>query len=229
MVRAERQFAGWQFAITALTDAGAPMATAQVVTADGALVLTAHRGLGGPFLDHFALIDPGRGHRTGCLEAARRRRLVVSDDTALGRRFDDATRAVLRDEGVRSSFSSPVISGDELVGVVSAHFRSPLPPHPERITSVAGAVGSLVGLGLEHADRRERLEELVDDLERALESRDLIGQAKGVLMARHKLTADEAFDLLRAASNHRNEKLRDVAEQVARTGTLGLGTSSPSG
>jgi hypothetical protein len=54
----------------------------------------------------------------------------------------------------------------------------------------------------------------------ALESRDLIGQAKGILMAQHRVTAVEAFDLLREASQVRNIKLRQLAQQVADAGAL---------
>jgi GAF domain-containing protein len=54
----------------------------------------------------------------------------------------------------------------------------------------------------------------------ALESRDLIGQAKGILMERHHVTAHGAFVLLRRSSQEHNVKLREVAEIVARTGRL---------
>ncbi|GAB3684609.1 GAF and ANTAR domain-containing protein [Angustibacter aerolatus] len=55
----------------------------------------------------------------------------------------------------------------------------------------------------------------------ALANRDLIGQAKGILMERFRLTADEAFALLVRASQDTNRKLRDVASELAHTGTLG--------
>lgn len=59
-----------------------------------------------------------------------------------------------------------------------------------------------------------------DNLRVALESRDMIGQAKGILMERLRVTADEAFDLLVGASQRTNRKLRDVAEQLTTTGEL---------
>ena len=59
-----------------------------------------------------------------------------------------------------------------------------------------------------------------EGLQTALASRDVIGQAKGILMARHRVTADQAFDLLRRASNDRNVKLREIAQQVTETGAL---------
>jgi hypothetical protein len=57
--------------------------------------------------------------------------------------------------------------------------------------------------------------------EAALDSRDVIGQAKGILMARHGVDAGEAFDLLRQASQRQHAKLRVVAERLATTGRLG--------
>ena len=53
-----------------------------------------------------------------------------------------------------------------------------------------------------------------DQLQIALQSRDLIGQAKGVLMERTGCSAEEAFDMLRRTSQHSNRKLTSVAEEV---------------
>ncbi len=59
------------------------------------------------------------------------------------------------------------------------------------------------------------------DLNRAIESRDLIGQAKGILMKRQDISADAAFDLLRRTSQDRNVKVVDLARTiVARHGDL---------
>lgn len=57
-------------------------------------------------------------------------------------------------------------------------------------------------------------------LERALLTNRDIGVALGVLMSTHKITRDEAFGLLRVASQNSNRKLRDVAVEVAETGVL---------
>jgi GAF domain-containing protein len=54
----------------------------------------------------------------------------------------------------------------------------------------------------------------------ALASRDLIGQAKGVLMERYKITADQAFALLAKVSQDTNRKLHEVAEYLTDTGVL---------
>ncbi|MFT5222216.1 MAG: GAF domain-containing protein [Glaciecola sp.] len=57
----------------------------------------------------------------------------------------------------------------------------------------------------------------------ALESRDVIGQAKGILMERHRLTSAEAFEILSDRSQELNRKLRDVADAVTTTGALPQG------
>jgi transcriptional regulator with GAF, ATPase, and Fis domain len=66
-----------------------------------------------------------------------------------------------------------------------------------------------------------RLEVDGEGLRQAVRSRDVIGQAKGILMARHEVSADEAFVMLRQRSNDENLKLRDVAEQLVDEATAG--------
>lgn len=60
----------------------------------------------------------------------------------------------------------------------------------------------------------------VDDLTRAVAGRDRIGQAKGLLMERLDLDADQAFAVLVRASQHSHRKLRDVADDLVATRRL---------
>ena len=55
-------------------------------------------------------------------------------------------------------------------------------------------------------------------LQRALVSNRRIGMAMGILMERHRVTEEQAFDQLRNLSQQGNIKLRDVAEQLIYTG-----------
>jgi GAF domain-containing protein len=59
-----------------------------------------------------------------------------------------------------------------------------------------------------------RGELMAEQLREALDSRDAIGQAKGILMARRGIDADGAFQVLRRTSQDLNVKLRDLAETV---------------
>jgi hypothetical protein len=67
-------------------------------------------------------------------------------------------------------------------------------------------------------DERTTLQSLRRDLQQVLLSRDVIGQAKGILMERLEITPEDAFDLLRRSSQRLNVKLRDVARGLAETG-----------
>jgi len=64
-----------------------------------------------------------------------------------------------------------------------------------------------------------------DHLQTALISRELIGQAQGILMERERITAEQAFDLLRRSSQHLNRRLRDVAQELIDTGNDPSGTT----
>ena len=59
-----------------------------------------------------------------------------------------------------------------------------------------------------------RLQDARDDLASAMQSRTVIDMAIGVIMAQNRCGPDEAFTLLRKASNARNTKLRDVAASL---------------
>jgi len=60
-----------------------------------------------------------------------------------------------------------------------------------------------------------RLAELREvQLRQALETRDIIGQAKGILMQRRGIDAEEAFDLLRRTSQDLNVKLSELARTL---------------
>ena len=57
-------------------------------------------------------------------------------------------------------------------------------------------------------------------LSRSVLTRQLIGQAQGILIERHKVTPDQAFVLLVQASQRSNTKLRDLAEALVATGAF---------
>lgn len=58
------------------------------------------------------------------------------------------------------------------------------------------------------------------NMQEAIVSRDVIGQAKGILMSSRQINADQAFAQLLVASQNSNTKLRQVAEDLCRTGAL---------
>jgi AmiR/NasT family two-component response regulator len=73
-----------------------------------------------------------------------------------------------------------------------------------------------------------RAHDKISNLETALKSSRRIGMAMGILMAQFRIRQEEAFDMLRDASQTQNRKLRDLAEDVILTGTLEPGGLDPS-
>lgn len=79
-----------------------------------------------------------------------------------------------------------------------------------------GAAGSLADAsGLLHTEIRRS-----ENLEVALSTREVIGQAEGILIERERLTPEQAFDVLRRASQNLNLRLRDLAQYVVDTGEV---------
>jgi ANTAR domain len=139
-----------------------------------------------------------------CLDALAQAGPVYAHDLAEASPWPAFARAAV-DAGVRSSLSVHVAAGD-----------TPAFGATDRAKAVMLAV--LAGLALSAAEARQAEDARIANLEAALISRNLIGQAQGILMERERITADQAFDILRRASQHLNIKLRDVAQRLVDTG-----------
>ena len=84
----------------------------------------------------------------------------------------------------------------------------------------AEEVAGWIALAVANADRMDRTLNDVTNLRIAMKSRAVIDYAIGILIERHKLTADQAFSVLARVSQNRNIKLRDVADELVTTGLL---------
>src|SRR3954447_1522959 len=155
-----------------------------------------------------------------CLHAARTGEQVEIADTRTDRRWPDyLPRAV--EAGNLSSLSIPLAidEGEQVSGALNIYARVP-DAFDETSRSVATRFGpyASVAAGNMYAYRSAR--DMADNLQAALESRAVIDQAKGVLIERHKLTPDQAFQLLAQASMNANRKVRDIAADLVHTGEL---------
>lgn len=84
----------------------------------------------------------------------------------------------------------------------------------------ASILAAYVAVAVAMVQRQVEVERREAALHRALSTRDIIGQAKGILMERQRMSAGDAFDLLRRASQRLNRKLAEVARHLAETGEL---------
>lgn len=93
---------------------------------------------------------------------------------------------------------------------------------PEAFAPTAIEIGAILAahasLAARAVGKRTQLEDLGQQLEQALLFRDVIGQAKGILMERFRTTPEESFEILRRSSQRLNVKLREVALRLTETG-----------
>jgi transcriptional regulator with GAF, ATPase, and Fis domain len=147
-----------------------------------------------------------------CLDAMWKQQTVRVDDLAADPRWPVlGPRAAAR--GVGSMLCLQLFVHEDTLGALDllAHAKAAFTDESEHIGLL---LASHAAIAL--ADAQE-----LEHATIALASRDIIGQAKGILMERFKLTADQAFDVLAKVSQETNRKLYAVAEDLARTGTLG--------
>jgi GAF domain-containing protein len=159
-----------------------------------------------------------RSRRGPCLEAYDARRVVRETISKNADRWPEFS-AVATKAGVRSVLAVPLVASEQPLGALNLYSKSP-GGYDEAAEETALLFSEQAAVACANAEVYWRTYTLTEHLREALESRDVIGQAKGILMARRGCTPDAAFEALRQASQHRNIKLRAVAEQVVYLGDL---------
>jgi GAF domain-containing protein len=147
-----------------------------------------------------------------CLTAWRDQTPVRVDDVSSETRWPEWTAAVAR-LGLRSVLSVPLVTAGTSIGAIKVYSRQ---PHvydgrsAHLLTLFAQPAAVLLSNTLTLADARRTSANVLA----ALENRDIIGQAKGVLIAQGAGDPDQAFAMLASASQRSNVKLHDVSQQL---------------
>jgi hypothetical protein len=152
-----------------------------------------------------------------CVEVILGGGVVRTGDIAGDSRWPVAGPRMRDEAGVHSLLSFRLFSEEEPDRTVGLNLYATAPDAFDEWSELMGTVvATHAALALSGAAARDR----VTNLQRALASNRRIGMAMGVLMAVHKITDDDAFTLLRIASQNTNRKLIDVADEVIATGAL---------
>ena len=134
----------------------------------------------------------------------------LSDICGEPRRPDFCARA--GQLGTRSMLAVQLhVKGDNL-GALNLHSRQ-VDAFSDESEQIALMFAAHAAIAMAGARAQEQMDAAVD-------SRDLIGQAKGILVERYKISSHEVFRLLVVASQTTNIKLYDVAEFLVRTDAL---------
>ncbi|MFD5199937.1 GAF and ANTAR domain-containing protein [Streptomyces sp. NPDC058375] len=150
-----------------------------------------------------------------CFDAARRRDgerfYRIADMTALHQRWP-AFAAPAAELGVGSMMGILMFTDEENLGALNLYSRLP-GRFTETSETAAWVLASHAAVALSSARNHAQLTE-------AVATRHVIGEAMGILMARHHIPENEAFNALRRYSQDHNVKLREVARQVTELGTF---------
>jgi GAF domain-containing protein len=143
-----------------------------------------------------------------CVEAAVDELIVRSDDFTIETRWPRYTHAAM-ELGIHSGLSFKLYTSDQTAGALNLFAFKPnvFDSESEAIGSVLAAHAAAAILSSRHGEQ----------LQSALTTRDLIGQAKGIIMERFNVDAVRAFDLLRELSQTSNTPLVGIAQQVIDT------------
>jgi len=134
-------------------------------------------------------------------------------------------RGACRRHGIRSTLSVPVVAKDTKLGALNFYAREDAAYRDEDV-DLASAFAAQAAIVISNAQAFTGAQRLADQLSLALQSRIVIEQAKGLLMAGGR-TADEAFDILKRASQRENRKVREVAADVVAEAERRARSSEP--
>ncbi len=137
---------------------------------------------------------------------------VVVHDAARDARWAEYFR-LAQALGYASVLAAPLRLGTEGVAVLTFYAQPGdfFTPERQRVVTVFVEQASRA---LEMAMRVARHQDASDNLLSAMESRTSIDIAIGIIIAQNRCTQEEAFTILKSASNSRNTKLREVAEAL---------------
>jgi GAF domain-containing protein len=152
-----------------------------------------------------------------CMDAGRGGVLLRVDDMRTEERWPDYVAHVVRSTPVRSSLSVPLPYQGTSIGALNNYSTQPAAFASPDSLRAGLEVAEVVAVAVANADAHHQLSEQTRNMRVAMESRAVIEQAKGVLMAQRHVDAEQAFEILREASQRYNRKLRDIAVGIVES------------
>jgi GAF domain-containing protein len=157
-----------------------------------------------------------RGHGP-CLDAAATTATLLIDDMGQETRWPGYTAGAM-DAGVHSSLSIGLPVHQSVTGALNIYATKPDAFDDDAIV-LAQTFAGYAAVALANAHLYEAQATLAQHMQAAMESRAVIEQAKGIIMADRRCGPDEAFQILTELSQDTNRKLRDVATALVATRT----------
>lgn len=143
-----------------------------------------------------------------CLSAARDEDIIRVDDIEVDSRWPEYSRAVTECTPKRSVLSLAVVTDSPGLSALNVYTEKPN-AFDVGTTDATLTYATYTAIAWRTARRDEQFHQ-------TLESRDIIGQAKGMAMERFKIDATQAFDLLKRLSQSSNTPLTRIAAELVR-------------
>jgi len=155
-----------------------------------------------------------------CLDAAQAGTVVRIDDTAHEAHYRDFAAVACR-VGVTSVLAIGLPMPVHVLGALNLYRLNATGPISAEAEGIATSFAVYAGVALANASLLANRERVVTHLHAAMRTREVIDQAKGILMSRAGCDADTAFRLLTQQSMRSNRKLRDLAVDIVTAVTHG--------
>jgi transcriptional regulator with GAF, ATPase, and Fis domain len=145
-----------------------------------------------------------------CVDAIKEHEVFQTGRLSEERRWPEFTPRTIASSGIESILSLRLFANETTMGALNLYSTQidAFDEHDVAIGTVFAA----------HAAVAWSTSKTIADLEAGLASRQLIGQATGLLMARQHMSETEAFNVLSRASQRLNIKLREVADRIVHPG-----------
>jgi GAF domain-containing protein len=149
------------------------------------------------------------------IDAFEEKTMVDSADLAGEDRWPSFSPAAV-DQGLRAVLASPIPYNQHAIGVVAVFSAKARPWSPEGELALI-TFTDLAALCIANTMASEERGEVAEQLQRALDARVVIEQAKGALVAREGLTERDAFERMRRQARRERRPIVDVATEVMAT------------
>jgi len=150
-----------------------------------------------------------------CLEVAQSSGIVLVPDMATETRWPGFTRRAMA-TGVRSSLSVALPLQEAVLGALNIYATEPRCFDPGTIEPARTFAG-YAAIAIANAHLYQATATLAENMRRAMETRAVIEQAKGIIVAQQHCTPEHAFELLTRRSQSTHRKLRDCATDLVTT------------
>ena len=150
-----------------------------------------------------------------CIDAFDDKELIHAADLGSEKRWPAFSPAAV-DRGLRAVLASPIPYNQMAIGVVAVFSAKVHPWSPEGELALI-AFTDLAALTIANTMQSEQRGELAIQLQRALDARVVIEQAKGVLVASGGVTPGEAFEQMRRRARTERRRVVEIAREIMIT------------